>query len=102
MNLRFDERGIATSSSLCPICKYNKGKTNKFRVDLFDLSDDKEYFMVNIYVYQGKNKNKTNITEEISNLPTTQKAVVNANISAGIDNDQEGYRIISQENWYTG
>jgi hypothetical protein len=52
-------------------------------------------------VYQGKNASNAHIVEEAWGLPTTQKAVVNAVISSGINNDPNGMREIYMDNRYT-
>jgi hypothetical protein len=52
-------------------------------------------------VYQGKNSSNAHIAEEAWNLPTTQKAVVNAVIALGIENDPEGMREMYMDNRYT-
>jgi len=50
-------------------------------------------------VYQGKNStNHAHITEEAWKLPTTQKAVVNAVIASGINNDPHGMQEIYMDN----
>ena len=58
-------------------------------------------FIYHIDVYQWKNATNAHIVEEAWLLPTTQKAVVNAVISSGIDNDPEGMREIYMDNRYT-
>jgi len=45
------------------------------------------YFIYHIEVYQGKNAENIGIPEEIQDIPTTQKAVMNAVISSGIGKD---------------
>ena len=45
--------------------------------------------------------NNINIAKEDKNLNNTQKVVANAILSAGVHNDLEGYRIISQNNRHT-
>ena len=83
-------------SHFFPVNQWNKDNPNKFRVDLFILEDDKQYFIYNIDLYQINNTNNINVAEEIQHLPTTQKAMLNAILSAGVDNDPEGYRIFFQ------
>ena len=87
LNICFDQWGIVINSCLCPIHEYNKEKHNKFIVDLFIISDDKEYFIYKIDVYQENNTNNIVIAEEIQSLPNTQKDVTNAILSVVLYND---------------
>jgi hypothetical protein len=46
--------------------------------------------MYHINVYQGKKTSNMHVLKEARNLPTAQKAVANAILSSGINNDPEG------------
>ena len=102
-NLSFDEGGVASRSRMNPVRQYNKDKPQKFRVDFFVLCNNTPgcYFIVHLDVYQGKNAQNIGIPEEIQNLPTTQKAVVNAVIQSGIANDTDGLRSLFTDNRYS-
>jgi hypothetical protein len=99
----FDEGGIASKSRYNPVRQYNSSKPDKYRIDFFVLvnASSGKNFIYHIDVYQGKNATNAHIAEEAWSLPTTQKAVVNAVISSGIDNDPEGMREIYMDNRYT-
>ena len=77
-----------------PVRQYNKDRPNKFRVDFFVLANNKEgeYFIVHIDVYQGMNAANIGIPDEIKDLPTTKKAVVNAIIQSLVGKDPDGMR----------
>ena len=77
-NCSFDEGGIACQSRYCPVRQYNKDKPDKCRADFFVLNDSKHYFIYHMDVYQGKNKHSAYIHKCAADLPTTQKAVMNA------------------------
>ena len=96
----FDEGGIPMRSRYCPVRMYNKDKPDKFRVDFFILADSKYYFIFHLDVYQGKNKANIDIAPMISTLPTTQKAVANAIIKSGINNDVHSCCHIFMDNRY--
>ena len=66
---------------------YNKDKPNKFRIDFFILSDTETLHIVNVDIYQGKNAANIDVDESVKDFPTTQKAVLNAIIRAGLSND---------------
>ena len=51
-------------------------------------------------VYQGKNKVNIDINHLVKDLPTTQKAVTNAILKAGINNDVDGCHYIFMDNRY--
>ena len=102
-DMSFDEGGVASRSRMCPVRQYNKDKPDKFRVDFFVLANNApgKYFICHADVYQGKNVENIDIPEEIRNLPTTQKAVVNAVIKADIGKDPDGIRCLYMDNRYT-
>ena len=85
-------------SRYCPVRMYNKDKPDKFRVDFFILADSKYYFIFHLDVYQGRNKANIDIAPMIDTFPTTQKAVANAIIKSGINNDIHGCRHIFMDN----
>ncbi|CAB9500921.1 expressed unknown protein [Seminavis robusta] len=94
----FDEGGVACRSRFCPVRQYNKDKPNKFRVDFFILACSSTYAIFNIDVYQGRNATNVGIDESIQDLPTTQKAVMNAVMSTF--DDGGGARHIAMDNRY--
>ena len=96
----FDEGGIAMRSRFCPVQMYNKDKPAKFRVDFFILADAKYYFISHLDVYQGANDRNVDVMPSVKHLPTTQKAVANAILQSGIDNDVDGCRHIYMDNRY--
>ena len=83
--------------------QYNKDKPNKFRVDFFVLANNnhEKYFIYHLDVYQGKNAANIGIPAEIQDMPTTQKAVVNAMIQSGISKDVNGMRRLFTDSRYT-
>ena len=90
----FDEGGIPNKSRYNPVRQYNASKPDKYRIDFFVL------------VNASKGKNfiyhlDVHIIQEAWHLPTTQKAVVNAVVSSGINNDPDGMREIYMDNRYT-
>ena len=87
-------------SRYCPVRIYNRDKPDNFRVDFFILADAQHYFIFYFDVYQGKNKANTDTAPMIANLPTTQKAVANAIIKSGINNDAHGCRYMFMDNQY--
>ena len=99
-NASFDEGGIPMRSRYCPVRMYNKDKVDKFRVDFFILADSKHYFIYHLDVYQGRNKANIHINYLVKDLPTTQKAVANAILKSGINNDVDGCRYIFMDNRY--
>ncbi len=86
-----------------PVRQYNKDKPQKFRVEFFVLCNNspEKYFIIHCDVYQGKNAENKGIPEEIINLTTTQKAVVNSVIQSKIGNDPKGIRRLFLDNQYT-
>ena len=60
----------------------------------------KQYFIVHIDIYQGRNQANIEIDSQITNLPTTQKAVINAVIKSNIAMDPDGSRCIFMDNRY--
>jgi len=100
-NMSFDEGGSACRSRMCPVRQYNKDKPDKYRVDFFILSDSKHYFIYHMDVYQGKNDHNCYIDKRAAELPTTQKAVVNALYKTGLDVwSPFGYRHMATDNRY--
>ena len=87
-------------SRFCPVRMYNKDKPAKFCVDFFILADAKYYFISHLDVYQGANDRNVDVMPSVKNLPTTQKAVANAILQSGIDNDVDGCRHIYMDNRY--
>ena len=59
------------------------------------------YFIYHLEVYQGKNAKNISIPVEIQDMPTTQKAVMNAIITSGIDKDTNGHRRLFMDNRYS-
>ena len=84
-NVSFDEGGSACQSRICPARQHNKDKPDKHRVDFFILSHAKCCFICHMEVYQGKNSHNMCIDKRAADLPTTQKAVVNAVHQTGLD-----------------
>jgi len=100
-NMAFDEGGSPCRSRMCPVRQYNKDKPDKYRVDFYILSDSKYYFIYHMDVYQGKNDHNAYVDKIAAELPTTQKAVVNAIIKTGLDMAApEGYRYLASDNKY--
>jgi len=102
-DLSFDEGGVASRSRKNPVRQYNKDKPNKFRVDFFVLSNNnpEKYFIMHLDVYQGKNAANIGIPEQLHNMPTTQKAVVNSILSSKLDMDPNGKRRLFMDNRYS-
>jgi hypothetical protein len=71
-------------------------------VDFFVLCNNSPgaYFIVHCDVYQGKNAANIGIPNEIQNLPTTQKAVVNSIIQSKLAKDPDGIRCLFMDNRY--
>ena len=99
-DISFDEGGIPMRSRYCPVRMYNKDKPDKFRVDFFIMADSKYYFIYHLDVYQGKNIANIDIHQLVKHLPTTQKAVANAILKSGINNDPNGCRYMFMDNRY--
>lgn len=101
--LAFDEGGIGYRSRLCPVRQYNSSKPDPYRVDFFILADSNIYAIHHCDVYQGKNKENVEIDPRAVELPTTQKAVLNAVYKRKLDNEyapSDGHRHISMDNRY--
>jgi hypothetical protein len=67
---------------------------------MVNASSGKNFFY-HLDVYQGKNSTNVFIAEEAHNLPTTQKAVVNAIVLSGIANEPDGMREMYMDNRYS-
>jgi Transposase IS4 len=98
-DLAFDEGGVACRSRFCPVRQYNKDKPSKFRVDFFILACSTTYCIFHLDVYQGRNATNVGIAPAIQDLPTTQKATMNA-IMAGIGVETAGARHLALDNRY--
>jgi hypothetical protein len=79
---------------------YNASMPDKFHVEKFILSSSKMYEIYHLDIYQGKNATNVGIHETILDMPTTQKAVLNAVLATGIENDPDGACQIVMDNWY--
>lgn len=99
-DLSFDEGGVGCRSRYCPVRQYNQSKPQKFRVDFFVLSCARKYQILHIDVYQGKNGNNVGINRNLTDMPTTQKAVANAAYALGLDKKADGARHIAMDNRY--
>lgn len=99
-DLAFDEGGVGVRSRYCPVRQYNKDKPQKFRVDFFICADSIRYVILHVDVYQGKNGNNVGIHPIAVDLPTTQKAVVNACYALSLHTETRGMRHISLDNRY--
>jgi hypothetical protein len=101
--ISFDEGGIASKSRYNPVRQYNASKPDKYRIDFFIMVNATSgmNFIYHLDVYQGKNATNAFIAEEAHDLPTTQKAVVNAIVLSGIANDTDGMREIYMDNRYS-
>ncbi|CAB9525639.1 unknown protein [Seminavis robusta] len=95
----FDEGGVACRSRFCPCRQYNKDKPDKFRVDFFILACSTTYAILHLDVYQGRNAANIGIHESILDLPTTQKATMNAVMSA-FGTEPRGARHLALDNRY--
>ncbi|CAB9517269.1 unknown protein [Seminavis robusta] len=95
----FDEGGVACRSRFCPCRQYNKDKPDKFRVDFFILACSKTYAILHLDVYQGRNAANISIDPSIQDLPTTQKATMNAVMSA-FGTETRGARHLALDNRY--
>ena len=98
--LTFDEGGVACRSRMCPVRQYNKDKPDKYRVDFFVLADAKTYAILHMDVYQGRNADNTFIDDRAAELPTTQKAVLNAIYQCKLETETSGYRHLAMDNRY--
>ena len=92
----------ATQSKFCPVRMYTQSKPDKFHMEFFMLGNCTKgmYFVMHCDVYQGKNAMNVNILEEIHQLPTTQKAVVNAVIKYGDTMEPDGMQCLFMDNRY--
>ena len=95
-SLIFNESSVASRSKYNPVRQYNKDKPDKFHVNFFIMANanPRQYFIVHIDIYQGRNTANIDIDHQIKWLPTTQKAVVNAAIKLNIAMDPDGMRCI--------
>ena len=78
--------------------QYNKSKPDKFRVELFILACAMTFIIFHVDVYQGRNANNIDIEPEIADLPTTQKAPMNAVMKVGLHNSTDGMHHLSTDN----
>ena len=99
-DVTFDEGGVGCRSRYCPVRQYNKDKPQKYRVDFFIMAASKGYHILHLDVYQGKNQSNIGIASHLTDLPTTQKAVVNACQHLGFHKESAGMRHISMDNRY--
>jgi hypothetical protein len=83
-----------------PVRQYNKDKPQKYRVDFFIMACSKSYFIHHIDVYQGANASNVGLHRAVRDLPTTQRAVLNAVLHMGMHNQVHGARHISLDNRY--
>lgn len=70
-NAAFDKGQTAMMSQYCPVRQYNKYEPSKYRVDLFILANDRDYFIYHINIYQCKNKANADIDSVLKSLLTT-------------------------------
>jgi hypothetical protein len=82
-DMAFDEGGVGCLSRFCPVQQYNASKPQKFWVDFFILACSTTYAILHLDVYQGRNNCNVGIKPFLHDLPTTQKATMNA-IIAGL------------------
>ena len=99
-HLAFDEGGISCRSRRCPVRQYSKEKPDKYRVDFFILADSSSYAVLHMDVYQGRNSTNAFVDERAAELPTTQKAVLNAIYQCCLDTETGGYRHLAMDNRY--
>ena len=99
-HLTFDEGGVSCRSRMCPVRQYNKDKPDKYRVDFFVLADAKSYAVLHMDVYQGRNSTNAFIDDRAKDLPTTQKAVLNAVFATNLDEEPGGFRHLAMDNRY--
>ena len=99
-DVTFDEGGVGCRSRYCPVRQYNKDKPQKYRVDFFIMAASKGYHILHLDVYQGKNQSNIGIASHLTDLPTTQKAVVNACQHLGFHKESARMRHISMDNRY--
>jgi Transposase IS4 len=99
-DVTFDEGGIGSRHRMNPVRQYNKDKPQKYRVDFFIMACSKSYFIHHIDVYQGANASNVGLHRAVRDLPTTQRAVLNAVLHTGMHNEVHGARHISLDNRY--
>lgn len=99
-DLAFDEGGVGCRSRYCPVRQYNQSKPQKFRVEFFVCSGSRDYQILHLDVYQGKNGNNVGINKNCIDLPTSQKAVANAAYALGLDKETDGMRHVAMDNRY--
>jgi Transposase IS4 len=99
-NLTFDEGGIGSRHRLNPVRQYNKDKPAKFRVDFFIMACSVSYFIHHLDVYQGANAKNVAIHRAARDLPTTQKAVLNAVLATEMHKEVNGARHLAMDNRY--
>jgi hypothetical protein len=100
-DLAFDEGGVGCRSRYCPVRQYNQNKPQKFRVDFFVLSCSRNYQILHLDVYQGRNGNNVGIDSNLVDLPTTQKAVANSLFALKLHESSDGSaRHVSMDNRY--
>ncbi len=73
------------------------------RIDFFLLANAscRHNFIYHSHAYQGKKGQNIGIAKDLWNLPTTQKAVVNAIVSTGIYTDPNGFCELYMDNFYS-
>ncbi len=102
--MSFDGGGVASKSNYNSVQQYNNSKPDKYRIDFFILANafGRHNFIYHIYVYQeNKTKQTIGIAEDLWNLPTTQKAVVNTIVSTGLYADPNGFCEFYMDNCYS-
>ncbi len=83
--MSFYEGGIASKSNYNPVRQYKNSKLEKYRIDFFILANvsSGHNFIIPLMSIREKNKQNIGIAKDLWNLPTTQKAFVNAILSTG-------------------
>ncbi len=78
--MSFDEGGIASTSNYNLVRQYNNSTPDKYRMDfiIFANVSGRQKFIYHIDVHQGINKHNIGVAEDLWNLSTTKKVVVNA------------------------
>lgn len=99
----FDEGGVANHFRYNPCLQYNQSKPDKYRIDFFILPNacNDRNFIYHIDCYRGKNAGNVFVDEELWEMTTTQKAVLNAVIQAKLSRDPDGQCEIYLDNQYT-
>jgi hypothetical protein len=68
---------------------------------MFICADASSYHIYNVDIYQGRNASNIDIDDTIATVPTTQKAVLNAMIQMGLEEDiTQGARSLALDNRY--